>query len=166
MVMRGVNFKKLILVLGIVIVLNLFINYGVATFYDKPEYKDFCGREEFIPKPAPLMERGGGEGFDKAEYAERQKARMECNEKYQTARDFYRRNVFIILLVAGIASIIGGFAIVQAEAVSLGLSFGGLLSLVVGTVGYWSAMDDYLRFIILGIALAVLIRMGIKKAKE
>lgn len=164
--MRHTNFKKLILVLGIVIIFNLFINYGVATFYDKPEYKDFCDREEFSPKPLPLMEQRDGEDFDSEAYEERQKAQKECNEKYQAVNDLYKRNVFIILITAGIISIVIGFLIVQVEAVSLGLSFGGLISLIIGTIRYWSAMDDYLRFVILGIALIILIWIGIKKFRN
>ncbi|MBU2263298.1 hypothetical protein KJ750_01400, partial [Patescibacteria group bacterium] len=59
-----------------------------------------------------------------------------------------------------------GFVISQSEAVALGFSFGGILSLIIGTIRYWSGMDDYLRFIILGVALAILIWMGIKKLKD
>ncbi|KKP98523.1 MAG: hypothetical protein US06_C0007G0001, partial [Parcubacteria group bacterium GW2011_GWC2_36_17] len=45
-------------------------------------------------------------------------------------------------------------------------TFAGLISFLVGTVGYWSAIQDYLRFVILGIVLAVLIYIGYKKLKD
>ncbi|HDH04059.1 MAG TPA: hypothetical protein ENH22_00875 [Candidatus Campbellbacteria bacterium] len=164
--MKRVNFKKLILVLGIIIVLNLFFNYGIKTFYHSPKRGDFCGREEFVPKPPLLMKQESVADFDSGKYEKQLKAQKECNENYQTARDLYNRNVFVFLIITGIISIIVGFLITQAEAVSLGLSFGGLLSLIIGTIRYWSAMNDYLRFIILSIALAILIWMGIKKIKD
>ena len=165
-VMGRINYKKFILVLGIIIVLNLFINYGVTTFYNAPKYGDFCGQDEFVPREAPLMKQENGADFDSGKYEKQLKAQKECNENYQTARDLYNRNVFVFLIITGIISIIVGFLITQAEAVSLGLSFGGLLSLIIGTIRYWSAMNDYLRFIILSIALAILIWMGIKKIKD
>ena len=34
--------KEIILALAIVVVLNLFINYGVFTFYKPPKYEVFC----------------------------------------------------------------------------------------------------------------------------
>lgn len=163
--MGRVNFKKFILVFGIIIILNLFFNYGIKTFYHKPKRADYCPEEEFIPKPPPLMKQESGVDFDSEKYKEQLKTQRECNNNYRTARDLYNRNVFVILIIAGVASIIAGFLIAQAEAVSLGLSFGGLLSLLIGALRYWSAMNDYLRFIILGVALAVLIWMGIKKIR-
>ena len=58
---------------------------------------------------------------------------------------------------------IGSFFIASFEVVSLGLSLAGILSLIIGSMRYWSAMDDYLRVVILGLALAALIYIGIKK---
>ncbi|HDH31289.1 MAG TPA: hypothetical protein ENH26_00770 [Candidatus Wolfebacteria bacterium] len=179
--MRHINFKKLILVLGIIIVLNLFINYGVATFYDAPEYENFCPKELTAKKHNTKEECETAGGFWSENYVyprtEIQVPKEEveegwcdvyhsCQKVFDEARDFYNRNVFIILITAGIISIVIGFLIIQAEAVSLGLSFGGLLSLIIGTIRYWSAMNDYLRFIILGIALIILIWIGIKKIKD
>lgn len=156
--MKNINFKKLILVLGIIIVLNLFFNYGIKTFYNEPKYDDYCLAEYGVPKSVytePVPER-------QMDY-EKQR---ECQEKYDKDNDFYKRNVFIVWIVAGVVSLVLGFSIAMSEAVSLGLSFGGLVSLIVGTLGYWSAMNDYLRFIILGIALAILVWIGIKKLKD
>ena len=53
----------------------------------------------------------------------------------------------------------------EAEAVSLGLSLGGVLSFVIGTIGYWSDLSDVLRVVVLGIALVALIYLGIKKVR-
>jgi len=183
--MRKINFLKWILTFGIIIVLNLFFNFGIATFYDNPEHEDFCpdeirsksvntrleceeagglwtenlGSKEYIREvaaPVPVTVRET-EGWCDAYYT--------CNKEYRGVLDFYERNVFVILVILGILSIIAGFVTSKYEAVSVGLSFGGVLSLIIGTMRYWSAMDDYLRFIVLGIALAALIWLGIKKIK-
>lgn len=164
-----VNYKKLILVLGIIIVLNLFFNFGVRTFYHEPQYNDLCpeGYLRYAPVSYPADPKDKAVMF---EYEKSQieigKKQKECSDKYNAVRDVYNRNVFIVLITLGVLSIIIGFLVGSAEAVSLGLSFGGLISLIVGTIRYWSAMNDYLRFVILGIALVALIWTGLKKFRE
>ena len=182
--MKRINFKKVVIALGIVIVLNLFFNYGIDTFYKGPKYEDFCRPEDLSRQyqakedcdsvgglwtdnrnkplygeaqvPVPTIDRKSEPlGWCDVEYT--------CRKDFESVHNLYNRNVFIILIIVGIISIIIGFLIGQSEAVSSGLSFGGILSLIIGTIRYWSGMDDYLRFIILGAALAVLIWMGIKK---
>jgi hypothetical protein len=185
------NFKKLILVLGIVIVLNLFFNYGVKTFYDEPQYENFCTEEIRSQKydTEETCEANDGlwnESFGsptRVETIEKEGIPSEvkrieteekgwcdvthtCAEEFKTVNDTYKRNVFIILVFAGIVSIIIGFFINASEAVALGFSFGGILSLIIGTLRYWSAMQDYLRFIVLGVALIALVWLGIKKISD
>ncbi len=156
--MRHINFKKIVIALAIIIILNLFFNYGIDTFYKGLQYEEFCPREYFVPKPiSPELI-----SEQQADYEKQQ----QCQEKYESAKNLYNRNVFVALIVLGIISIIIGFLVSQSEAVSSGLSFGGILSLIIGTIRYWSGMDDYLRFIILGVALAVLIWIGVKKLKD
>lgn len=186
--MKNINYKKLILILGIIIVLNLFFNYGIYTFYKNPKYEDFCKQEIFskqysnkeecekigglwadnqayykpVPDgrsvPVPASEIAEPKGWCNSYYI--------CEKEYRSVLEVYNRNVFIILIIAGVISIVVGFMVGQSEAVSLGLSFGGLISLIIGTIRYWSNMDDYLRFVILGISLAILIWLGLKRFRN
>ena len=164
------NYKKFILAAAIIIILNLFLNYGVQTFYRSPDYIDFCGYEHMRPAPMPLLDKDKIDSAQNDEYIKAQeeyeKKQKECSDKFNEVRNVYNRNVFIYLIIAGFISIIIGFAVKASEAVSLGLSFGGLLSLIVGTIRYWSDMKDYTRFVILGIALMALIWIGFKKFRE
>ena len=89
-----------------------------------------------------------------------------CNKDFTEANRLYNRNAFIILVILGVVSMIAGFISVAAPAVSIGLSLGGVLSFIIGSVRYWSDMDDYLRVIILALALAILIWLGVKKLRE
>jgi len=89
-----------------------------------------------------------------------------CREEFSAANTTYNRDVFIILVIVGVAMIIGSLFIAAYDAVSLGVSLAGVLSLVIGTVRYWSDMDEYLRVIVLGIALAALIWVGVKRFKD
>lgn len=84
-----------------------------------------------------------------------------CSRDYQKARNIYFRNVFIISGIAGIIAIVIG-AILGIISVSAGLFGGGVLTIIYGTMNYWSELADWARFIILGIALIVLIYLGYK----
>jgi len=85
-----------------------------------------------------------------------------CQQDYDKARNVYFRNVFIISGIVGITAIIIG-AVLHLMSVSAGLFGGGVLTIIYGTMNYWSELADWARFIILGIALAVLIYLGYKK---
>ena len=89
-----------------------------------------------------------------------------CSQNFYSNLTVYQRNVFIVLVVLGILSLFVGFYLSAITAVSLGLSLGGVLSLVIGSIRYWNSMTDYLRVIILGIALVALIWIGVKKFRD
>ncbi len=84
-----------------------------------------------------------------------------CNVDFDKARNIYFRNVFIISGIVGIIVIVIGAAL-SLTSVSAGLFGGGVLTIIYGTMNYWSELADWARFIILGIALAVLIYLGYK----
>ena len=81
---------------------------------------------------------------------------------FQDERNIYNRNVFIVSGIIGIIIIIVG-AVLHLTSVSSGLFGGGVLTIIYGTMNYWSELGDIARFIILGIALGVLIYLGYKK---
>lgn len=89
-----------------------------------------------------------------------------CQKQFNDAQKMYNRNVFIALVILGAVSLVVSFFIVNITAVSLGLSLGGVLSLIVGSMRYWDDMEDYLRVIVLGFALIALIWLGVKKIQE
>lgn len=179
--MKNINILKWALVLGIVIVLNLFINFSIALVYDQPQWDKFCPQQQVTVPPTTqeaCVAAGGAwtenTAFDPTRptpggvkevrgYCD---PNFTCQKEYTDATSVYNRNVFVILVVAGVISLAVGFFLNAYTAVSLGLSFGGVLSFVIGSVRYWSDMDDYLRVIILGLALAALIWLGVKKIKD
>ncbi len=176
--------KEIILALAIVVVLNLFFNYGVFTFYKEPKFENFCSNEltQKAYTDRQSCEAVDGRWFESAgdikyysgesrpipiEPQIDQKgwcdSTAKCRDSYEAARDVYNRNVFIVLVVLGLISLGLGFLVISAAPVANGFLGGGLLSLIIGTIRYWSDMNDYLRFIILGLALAMLIWLGYKK---
>ncbi len=172
------KFKKIALAIAILIVLNIFFNYGIYTFYKPPQYEDFCPEEMHSQKIStetecteegglwrystmeerPIPVKGTEEGWCDLTYT--------CNKEYRAVKDVYERNVFVVLTILGVLSLLVGIYLITVEAVANGFLFGGILSIVIGSMRYWSAMDDYLRFIISGVALVVLIYVGYKKLSK
>lgn len=89
----------------------------------------------------------------------------ECEEEYRAAREPHNRISFIILLIIGIIVIVIATMVLKENAVSYGVLGGGILTIIYGTMRFWGAISDIWRFIILGVALAVLITVAWKKLK-
>ncbi len=177
---------KWALILAIMVVVNLFFNYAIATFYDRPEYSEFCENKQVVEVYETQNEclAVGGQWNENLTFKKIDPRGVEipasitdtpagycnvnftCSQNFDEARSVYDRNIFVALTILGVALIIGSILVVGIEAVSMGLALGGVLSLLVGTMRYWSNMDDYLRVIVLGFALAGLIWVGIKKFKD
>ncbi len=178
---------KWILAIAIVIVLNLFFAFAIQLGYKEPKYETFCPQQQVnrvidnekacvdvggqwndyardynyqISKPAQPVPAGTVQptGYCNEQYT--------CQKNHQTALSMYNRNVFVILIILGVISLGVGYAVGASSAVSLGLSLGGVLSLIIASMRYWSDMDDMVRVIILGLALIALIWFGIKKFKD
>jgi hypothetical protein len=143
--------KHNILMIAIAIIFALFIGYGIDTFYEAPEWEDYCDIEERIVDPA-----------NQTKLAERE----QCEEEFDAVREPYERNVFIITLIIGMIAIIIGGVVLKVETVSSGIMGGGVFTLIYGTMRYWGDMHKYLRFTVLTIVLIVLIWIGYKKFKD
>ena len=83
-------------------------------------------------------------------------------QEYNNAQSAYQRTLFIILVVLGIISFILG-AFIPNEIITLSLSWGGVLSLIIASMRYWSSADNLIKVLILGLALAALIWLALKK---
>lgn len=178
---KKLDIIKWALIAGIAIVVNLFIFYAVDALYKEPAYTDFCPERQvnkLIESEAACLEVGGqwNENIDaKIQRIPEQSAPVPigycnvdytCNKQFEDVMKVYNRNVFVVFVIAGILLLAGSAYLGGAEAVSLGLSFGGVISLIIGSVRYWSDMNDILRVIVLGVALAFLIYVAWKKFKD
>lgn len=174
---------KWALIVGIVVVLNLFFNYSVTLVYKTPTWDAFCPAEKYSTQytTKDICVANGGLWQENTippdtKYTQSVPAQPEvrsfCDQTYTCGRQFndahkiYNRNVFILLVLFGVLSIALGSYLVSISAVSLGLSFGGVLSFIIGSFNYWSDMQDWLRVAVLGAALVALIWVAVKKIKE
>lgn len=182
---RGVvGMRKWALAVAIAVIFNLFVNYGIATFYKAPDYNDFCDTNyprgfspmvvkpncSSVPVPDSLQANCTGKtGFIRENvddfgcvvsyYCD------PCQVNYEGVNDAYQGNVFFILVLIGVAAVVAG-VLLPVESVGLGFLTGGIFSILIGTVRNWSNLTDVIRFVILGILLAVLVLIGWKKARD
>ncbi len=171
------GFPKWAMVAAIVIVLNLFFNYVISLVYEAPEWDAYMSRAQVVepitakdkcievggqwtePDPRVSAElsapvKGATQGYCDPDYTKR--------TEYETAQKAYERNVFIVLVVLGVVSIVLG-AIMANAVLALSFSWGGVLSLVIASVRYWSNADNLLKVVILAAALGALIAVAVRK---
>lgn len=172
--MKENNIGKWSVIIGIVIVLNLFFNYTLSLVYERPEYETFCPVRQVVTQPADQNEcvALGGQ-WNENFYPERPLSASEpkgycdldftCRQEYSDATSGYDRNVFVILVFLGALSVLVGNFSRGNLVISSGLSLAGVLSFVIASMRYWSSANDLFRVIILAIALALLFWVAIKK---
>jgi hypothetical protein len=166
--------KHVILSIAIALIAVFFVAYAIQSIYPAPKYEDFCDYDTKPMYSEPTTEIQcvdlGGEWTTYAEKGLDNRTGFcdlytQCNEDYQSAREPYEFNVFIINLILGLIILIGAFFL-SVEAISIGFMSSGAILLVYGTIRYWSELSDVLRTIFLGIALGVLVYFGYKKLKN
>lgn len=166
------KFVHVSIIIAIVIVLNLLSNYAVSLVYKEPVYDNFV-------KPTQVVEEistkekcisVGGQWSENAYPTEKGKTKIEgyCNSNYTNqlnydkARASYEKKVFITLIVIGVLLLLlAGFVTIQI--LSISFAWGGVLSLIIASIRYWSLADGVSKVVILALALALLIWLAVKK---
>lgn len=165
--------KQTIFSIALALIAVFFIAYLIQTAYPEPEYNAYC-KDITDPYPKVLNEQecnqvGGTWNAWNEPDVEGNTGYCDlwtkCNEEYNTAREPYERNVFIINLFLGLVILITAFFL-SVEAISTGFMGGGALLMIYGTLRYWGNLSNVLRTLFLGIALVVLVYFGYKKLKD
>lgn len=171
------------LIVSIIIVSNLFVNYAISLVYPEPKYPDYmeyCPAKNINPamKTAEECQVAGGawtESVDiNSKYSGVCDLNFTCNEKYNQEMKkwteiskVYNRNVFIVLAVIGVVLLAFGSLInLNNLILSLSSTWSGVLSIVIASVRYWSDAGNWLRVLILFLALSLLVYLAAKKFKD
>ena len=160
-------------IVAIVIVMNLFFNYAVSLVYQEPSYDQFIKQpqviEEINTKESCLAVGGQwNANVYPTDKTTPTKITGYCDSNFTNQKNYdeavkiYDRNVFITLVLLGVIVLILG-SFVSISILSLAFSWGGVLSLVIASMRYWSSADKIIRVVILGIALITLIWLAVKK---
>jgi hypothetical protein len=179
------NLKNIVIGIAILILTITVVIQGINTFYDGPEYSDFCPSErvpyaysdkgericpavcvemyEIVNGSCSFNECGSGCGVDGITSFETEELCLlaldgkNCYGLYDDAQEDYSRNIFLIALPLGIAIIAAGAIIFGLEAVGAGLMGGGVGIIIWGVGGFWRFADDWLKFLLSLIGLIVVI---------
>lgn len=171
--MQPSRFVKWSLIVGIIIVINMFFNYAVSLVYKAPEYpmsqpqvvEQYKTQEDCLsvggqwtenpPEVKPVDPQAKYyKGYCDPDYTKR--------NQYEQDRKIYERTVFIILFVLGALILILGNVIKQ-EVLAIALSWGGVLSLIIASMRYWSNANNGLKVAILAVALGALMYLAVKR---
>ncbi len=150
------------LIIGIVIVMNLFFNYAISLVYKAPEYpiSNPPPALSVITDPQACVSAGGIWSRGPQNYCDQDYRKIQT--QFEIVQKQYNRSVFIVLVILGVISLIVG-ALIGHEVLSLAFAWGGVLSLVIASMRYWSDANNLLKVFILAIALGGLIWTAIKK---
>lgn len=158
------NIKNLAIGIVIIILTLFVVIYGINTFYEKPEYQDFCGnspKQVINNESACLDAEGKWNPYNTPSSVNERQGYCDtdyyCRENYNNARENYYKHLFLIALPLGIIIILIGLFVFSLEAVGAGLIGGGILTILYGVGGYWQYTGDLLKFILTLIALIVII---------
>ncbi len=181
---------KTFLAIGIAIISAAFVIYGVNVIYSYPDYPyayssysndcytkydcyqqvENCQRQYNYNYSAP----GYKDCYNtqqSEEYRNCLEMQAKCTEEAEKQSPYYKhaRNSFFILTIVGIILIILGSFLTGFEGIGAGLIGGGVIIVIGGlfySFSYWSKFNDYVKLIVLGIVLAILIYIGYKKVEK
>ena len=164
------------LIIGIIIVLNLFFNYTLSLVYKNPVYENFCPTAQVNPvvndQNSCVAQGGQWNGNDivpasqikgKAVPTGYCNLQFTCQNNFDAAQKAYDRNVFITLVILGALCVAVGTLLKSNLVIGIALSLAGVLSFIIASMRYWGSADDLIKVIILAIALAILFWVAVKK---
>ena len=144
--------KNFALGFGIAIILPMLVYYGVSMFSPSPKWRDY--------RVDGYSQRY--EEADKEEKAELRKEQKRLEEERRAHSKRFERQLFFVATPIGIAAMIAG-SVIAIQAVGAGLMFGGIFTVTEGYVCYWSELPDWMRFLSLLLAFAILVYIGCRK---
>ena len=169
--------KEIIIAITIAIIFALFLGYGIEVFDPSPDQDDFCQDNLYdIDNEEKCLTASGTWGtnsnqprvpvkeIEPTTEVEFCSPAKECYDTYDLARTKHDKIVFIVSIIIGLIAIFTG-VLLKKDAASTGILSGGVLLIIYGTIRYWQHANDTLKFILLGIVLAVLIWIAYKKLK-
>jgi hypothetical protein len=168
------KFVRWAVVLGIIIVLNVFFTVIRSIAFPSPVYNDFC---PLSSQPPPTTETACTKG-DGIWYAPNAAVKgqpeivgycdtnTKCQKPFENAQKAYEQKAFGLMIALGVISLVIGILPIGSSIVSAGLSYGGVLALIIGSASYWSEAGNWLKLAISFIALAVLLYIGMKRFRD
>ena len=163
--------KAIILSIIIAVVLAGFVIYLVQSFDPTPKWEDYCKNIRGYPipvydtkgieQPITQTECTATNGTWINSYCDYY---YECQNKYNNASDKHKNIVFLVSVPVGLIAV-GAGIMLALPSVSSGLMLGGGILTIYGVGQYWENLSNWIKTLILGVVLVVLIWLAYKKLK-
>ncbi|HEC94247.1 MAG TPA: hypothetical protein ENI56_02675 [Candidatus Kaiserbacteria bacterium] len=171
------RFVRWALLIAIVIVLNIFFFVFQQNIFPSPKYDTYCPQptQKAFTEKACVAQQGVWNAYppvspgvtsSKSQITGYCDYYASCQPKYESARSTQHLYAFALLMVLGITALVIGFMPIGSSIVSSGLSYGGVLALLIASMQYWSDAGSLLRLGISAVALAILIYVGMRSFKD
>ena len=172
------KFVRWAVMLGIVILLNVFFVVARGIIFPAPQYSDFCPVSTPIAENQTSCVRAGGDWIPSGTPTPGDKTTapqtpggycdysQKCQKPYDAAQKAYETKSFVFLVGLGLLVLIIGILPLGSSIVSTGISYGGVLSFVIASAGYWQDATQLIQLGISAIALAALIYIGLKRFRD
>ncbi len=147
--------KKFALGFAIAVVLPMLMYYGVSSVSPPPDWETY-------------MIENYHERHERASPDEQERMEVKHSELEAKLREDFRRfqqHLFFTAVPVGVLAIVIG-VFLPVQTVGAGLMFGGIISLCVGYLGYWSELAHVWRFVSLLVAFIILIVVGYGKVER
>ncbi len=173
------KFVKWALLAGIVIILNVFFFVVQQIVLPVPDHSAYCPSrttqardavkckaqngvwtEYQTPPPSMAKELSTDTVSGYCNYF------AKCQPAYEKALSGERLYSFILMTVLGVIVLVIGLIPIGSSIVSSGLSYGGVVALILGSMQYWGEADNWLRLAISAIALFALIWVGMRRFRD
>ena len=160
------NLKNVLLGIAIII-LTIFVTfYGINTLFPKPDYNDYCKPDRYNIYVNNSAECEAADGRWNPNYGAAPVKDVpngycdltwKCNQEFNDADRERSKKVFFVALPLVVAIIVLGAFFFGLETVGVGLMGGGIGTLIYGSGAYWPYTQNWIRFLISLVGLAVLI---------
>lgn len=171
------KFVRWAVMLGIVIVLNLFFLAVRAVVLPEPQFEDYCPTtNQVVDTQETCTAQGGAWNVTPADSSMTTAVKPgptgwcdvyhTCQPLFDEARTDYALYAFVTLVALGVLSIIVGVLPIGSSIVSSGLSYGGVLALIISATGYWHEATTLIQLLISTVALGALVFIGIRRFKD
>ena len=171
------KFVRWALLIGIVVILNVFFFVIESIAFPTPDYQTYCPMPTTQAQDAKTCDTQGGIWTEYPPQPQSVTAPAKapagycdytaiCQPKYDAALAQQHLRGFILMTVLGVVALLIGLVPLGSSIVSSGLSYGGVVALVFGSIQYWGDAGNWLRLAISAIALVALIWVGVKRFKD
>lgn len=170
------KFVRWALLVGIVVILNVFFSVVLAIAYPTPQYDTFCPQKTISPTNASTCDSEGGVWTEYSPVPARDISEpkmtgycdmyAKCQKPFQTAMDQYALRAFVFMTIFGVTALLAGLVPIGSSIVSSGLSYGGVVALIVGSASYWGTAGNWIRLAIATTGLIALLYIGWRQFRD